>query len=518
MLRLSQTNVGYWITTTAGFGMTLFFVLSGFVIHYNYRELCGGRASGIGYFLWARFARLYPLFFAFFALELVFGREVQVSLSNGHPTPLMSDMLAAAPYYLLLMQSWFYVPGAEHALVYQFGGAIPLTWSISTEWFFYIVYPLIAVMLFRTKRFSFVAVVAFIWSIVWALVAIKVALLKVEPWAVDRYGPIAAVATGFQDSFYRWLLYFSPYLRIGEFVLGCLVAQIYVLLRNRAPSDTEDKFGIVLLFVGVVTLIIMQYVMYVPTGSGIIIRLLSYNFGLAPSIALIIFCSARYRLIFSRFLSRKPFVALGDASYSIYLVHFVVLLHAANGISGLPITKTELALRLLQLTLSLGVILVVSLGLHRYVEAPCRRWLRSQWPSEVDSRKPRAARLAVLAGAPVAVSTCIILVLWTNRAGVDAGKLHIIAASYGSNCGASKLNATGVLRQACDGKTECHYIVDVGKLGDPAGGCAKSFVVQYSCPRGPRMEKALPAEAGMRSPLDLSCPVEGEQVRRGDAE
>ena len=43
--------------------MTLFFVLSGFVIHYNYAGLVtGGRLRGIGAFLWARFARLYPLF------------------------------------------------------------------------------------------------------------------------------------------------------------------------------------------------------------------------------------------------------------------------------------------------------------------------------------------------------------------------------------------------------------------------------------------------------------------------
>ena len=29
----------YWLRQASGFGMTLFFVLSGFVIHYNYRGL-----------------------------------------------------------------------------------------------------------------------------------------------------------------------------------------------------------------------------------------------------------------------------------------------------------------------------------------------------------------------------------------------------------------------------------------------------------------------------------------------
>jgi peptidoglycan/LPS O-acetylase OafA/YrhL len=33
--------IQHWLSVGAGFGMTLFFVLSGFVIHYNYRALIG---------------------------------------------------------------------------------------------------------------------------------------------------------------------------------------------------------------------------------------------------------------------------------------------------------------------------------------------------------------------------------------------------------------------------------------------------------------------------------------------
>src|SRR3984885_16373131 len=52
-----------WLMQASGFGMTLFFVLSGFVIHYNYAGLVtDGRLRGIAAFLWARFAPLYSLF------------------------------------------------------------------------------------------------------------------------------------------------------------------------------------------------------------------------------------------------------------------------------------------------------------------------------------------------------------------------------------------------------------------------------------------------------------------------
>src|ERR1700735_4443904 len=58
--------IKYWLSTAAGIGMPLFFVLSGFVIHYNYRTLIRSKGVvGFVEFLWARFSRLYPLFVVF---------------------------------------------------------------------------------------------------------------------------------------------------------------------------------------------------------------------------------------------------------------------------------------------------------------------------------------------------------------------------------------------------------------------------------------------------------------------
>src|SRR5260370_20669516 len=52
-----------YLTSLAALGMTLFFVLSGFVIHYNYSEqIAKYHWRGIFSFLIARFARLYLLY------------------------------------------------------------------------------------------------------------------------------------------------------------------------------------------------------------------------------------------------------------------------------------------------------------------------------------------------------------------------------------------------------------------------------------------------------------------------
>src|SRR5271156_476612 len=60
-----------YLMSLASIGMTLFFVLSGFVIHYNYCEqIIKFRGRGIANFFVARVARLYPLYFVGVVLSL----------------------------------------------------------------------------------------------------------------------------------------------------------------------------------------------------------------------------------------------------------------------------------------------------------------------------------------------------------------------------------------------------------------------------------------------------------------
>ncbi len=116
-------------------GMELFFVLSGFVIHYNYADI--GRppnSQNLARFYIARFARIYPLYVLFLVLlHVLYGGD-----------------LRATAFFLGMTQSWVFV---------LFGG-VPLyahlsafiTWSISTEWFFYCLYPVVAWLLAMTRH------------------------------------------------------------------------------------------------------------------------------------------------------------------------------------------------------------------------------------------------------------------------------------------------------------------------------------------------------------------------------
>jgi hypothetical protein len=90
--------------------------------------------------------------------------------------------------------------------------------------------------------------------------------------------------------------------------------------------------------------------------------------------------------------------------------------------------------------------------------------------------------------------------------------LWIRSATYGGNCRARSGNATGHLAAACSSLSSCDYVVDVERLHDPAPGCRKDYVAEFSCAPDTKIwRKELPAEAGLKSHLELSCAPAGAE-------
>jgi peptidoglycan/LPS O-acetylase OafA/YrhL len=362
-----------WLMEASGFGMTLFFVLSGFVIHYNYAGLVtDGRLRGVAAFFWARFARLYPLFLLMmFVYVLVSQRHV--AYWTGRPEEI-NAIFQALPYFLLSIQSWIYKLIDGGALIDAIRGGSPPTWSISTEWFFYLAYPLIAWLILRARAPAIILLVVGIWCVLWT--SFSTGLYdhspQIDAWAVGHYGPIAEMQNH-EDSFVRWLLYVSPYLRIGEFVLGAMTAQLYIVLQRRDVTRGENTLGGAMFWAAVLSVLLVTYLEYSPDVPMTIFRKMSTNFALAPSVALLVFCAARYRGAASRLLTSRPAIALGEASYSIYLVHSIVLISAVK-LTGSAVHGT--AYNVLKLIVLMAIVVAISLLLYAYYEAPARRWLR----------------------------------------------------------------------------------------------------------------------------------------------
>jgi peptidoglycan/LPS O-acetylase OafA/YrhL len=101
-------------------------------------------------------------------------------------------------------------------------------------------------------------------------------------------------------------------------------------------------------------------------------------------VAVLILVLARYRTTISRALSHEWIVRCGEASYSIYMLHAIVLGHA--GLAAIPTGQCaaysaaeSLALSsisLLRLVTALLVIIGFSLVIYELLELPMRRRLR----------------------------------------------------------------------------------------------------------------------------------------------
>jgi peptidoglycan/LPS O-acetylase OafA/YrhL len=498
----AATGLRYWVPTCGGFGMSLFFVLSGFVIHYNYRHVVTGQGpTGLAAFLWARFSRLYPLYFFMLALDILLGKSLLLSLLGKQDG--FRDLTGALPYYLLLLQSWRYVSFGDTSLVYVIG--VGVNWSISTEWFFYLVYPLLAVLVLKVRRPLTMICALAAWCVFWGGLSSNLAGQEaaIDAWGVSHYGPVAGVAKGFQDSFYRWLLYFSPYSRVGEFVLGCLVAQFYLVLQRTPPTEREERLGGMVMTLAFLSIFAILYVTYSTVHQSSFWFSLQFSFGLAPSAAIIIFCASRYDMPLFRWLSARPIVAMGEASYSMYLLHAVVLLVVSSYLAwSFPETFFDILFLAARFTFVILIILLFSLGLHEFLEVPSRRWLRGLWRSPLSRRFAAVPILAVPFVLAIAIAAAGNLVRPQS-----AERIHVLSATYGGNCGAPAGNATREIATNCETNLFCVYQIDVGVLGDPKNGCAKDFTAEFECGAGQRLTARVPPEAGFGSLLRLNCPA-----------
>jgi peptidoglycan/LPS O-acetylase OafA/YrhL len=356
----------------AYFGMSLFFVLSGFVIEYNYAGLFARERLSIATynFFVARFARLYPLYILTIFLTMPI-----------FPHPYLN--VTRTIIYLTLTQSWFNLELA----------AFPPDWSISTEWFFYWAFipltfliarvrrPMVALLTLCATAFFGIMTIFYEWHV--PLADFVNHWFKHEPWlAADPLG---------------WLLYFSPYLRVIEFIVGMLTAKCFLQWKVSLSPRQVNYIMIAALSWIVAVVLIVRF----KFSFGFELSIILPNFIFAPAIAAVMLMVCRYDTALGRALSAPSALFLGEISYSIYIWSFVAmtvtdgLLHHAEQSIAAYINAT------MKLVLLCGLTIVMAYGSYLLIEVPSRRWLRQklEWkpasrPAEQSSRlhEPRSAR------------------------------------------------------------------------------------------------------------------------------
>jgi exopolysaccharide production protein ExoZ len=309
--------------TNFGFsGVNMFFVISGLIIyHAHYRDVDHYRK--VPDYLLKRLVRIYPLYWVvFFFLG---GWKVLANRME------IGDFMSNA-----------FLFSSSRSLV------VAVSWTLAYEMLFYGIF-----IAFIVKR--------------------SLGLALFTAW----FGLIAL------NQFYHFTNVIGLHLLNILFILGLLTSATAMALRNRLSRISRDLIGIASLGAGT---LIFSYTAWwyiaLDNPQLYVWDSLPLVLGFGTGSALLLLASVSEKI--EALLQRQRFLLLiGDASYTIYLVHFFFQKHTSNLIRslhwGLDGEKTQAKALLL-----LAVIMAVTIGsgilVHKLVEKPilsrCRKWLR----------------------------------------------------------------------------------------------------------------------------------------------
>ena len=305
------------------FGVDLFFVISGFIIYHSAERL-NGRASALS-FLWHRFRRINPAYYAAVLLTIITWIP---SLIRHQREPITAWQ--ALSWTILLP-----FPGDP-------ARALPQAWSLYFEWFFYLLFFLLILAGAKKKA----------GLLCWLLGG-----LVTLGWVLQNH------LTGL------WIFYMDPLLM--EFLFGVVIGFAY---RRWNPGK---RTALCLLVPGIVLsllLIITGYADFLavvlPSPPIRYIHALSWGTAAALIVAGCVFLEKNGATVL--FLRRPLIRLLGDASYSIYLFHYLVF-----GLLAALYLRVGLFLNpYVAIPIHAALAVAGSLLFYKWVELPLLLWLK----------------------------------------------------------------------------------------------------------------------------------------------
>ena len=325
-------------------GVTLFFILSGFVLTINYFDrLLHPTAQAIQRFAVARFARIYPLYILILFYILVRQHAFGGSIGGWWE-------------HVLMVQAW----DTNLAQTYNFDGP---AWSLSVELFLYASFPILVLILARLRTTRIVLL---------AVTSIALAMTALTTWFVLTNR--AQLPWVNPQSAHHWL-YVIPITRLGDFALGILTARLYVQLRDSTPITRAG---------GPLTVVATLVIVALMAWPANVYSAWSWDIAYAiPGIALIFGLAIAPSSVPARLLSLPALVLLGESSYAFYLIHQPGLEYFDAGRWAVALSMTTV----LYEALTLGAIICLAIGLHIAVERPARLYIR-----RLSDFRPRHAR------------------------------------------------------------------------------------------------------------------------------
>lgn len=308
-----------------GLGVTVFFVLSGYLISTLMRtEYAATQALDYRGFYLRRFLRLMP---PLVCVVVLVGVLAAFAVIDGAFS--VSGLLAVLFYY-----------GNYFVIANHFDGlpdGMGVVWSLAVEEHYYLLYPPLAAVLLRWGRRGLAAGV---------LLALCALVLGWRCWLV-WHGASVAHLTMATDT------------RVDAILVGCMMALWRNPWLDRVPAANGRRDAWV---VALCVAVLLLTLIYRDDLFRLTVRYTLQSAAVAPLIYLAVARAQRWPF---RWLNARPMVYLGTISYTVYLSHHVILLLVAKHWPQLD----WLAAMLLAIALTLALAEPV----RRWVEQPCAR-------------------------------------------------------------------------------------------------------------------------------------------------
>ena len=335
-------------------GVDLFFILSGFVLTWNYLEKMGRSWSTRATirFLWLRLARVWPVYLVTLHLAAAL---VIFTIYVGHVPPESTAEFNAVSYLrqLFLVQLWFQP-------YFDFSSWNGPAWSISAEWLAYLLFGGLILVVFRVAR------------------ATRARSLLVLAMAASLPPVVLLLASGAFYSPWSWL----PRI-VMQFTAGALAC---AAVRKLRPGDrTRYAAGAAsLLLVAAVVGALYYFDAHpnprIPDAGGLVDLLfmplvvtLAIGAGTLP-----------------RLLSTRVMVYLGQVSFGLYMVHEIVHNAWIWASKQFELTLSG-PMGIVWLLGLLAVALAVACLIYHLVEEPARHWMRRMVDVRGVASTPREA-------------------------------------------------------------------------------------------------------------------------------
>lgn len=329
-------------------GVTIFFVLSGFLITHRYFNK--GDFSFKTYFV-NRIARIYPIYFIL--TTFTFLHFLAKTDSN------FTDKILVYLLNITFLRGYF--ENIQFSLVTQ-------GWSLTVEETFYLIAPLIFIFIKKNVRFLFMFP---LFLLFFGLILVKVSSISnLSKLSNDLYGDninhvISLISYyGFFNS-YDFLFNYTFFGRVCEFFVG--IALAILSFKKIKIKISATYFGIFFILFSMFILFEIskkyeiEYGIHHPLGI-IINTLLLPLFGVGP----LLFSLINKKTIISKILGSKLFLLLGQSSFVFYLIHKGIISDM------LPIIENNVINNLFHFV----SIILISIIIYYVVEEPLNKVIR----------------------------------------------------------------------------------------------------------------------------------------------